>query len=62
MSHLEIIYFAGQYELISDVLGWTPSHGRAKAGRPARNYIQQLCPDSGRSPEDPLETKGSEKG
>ena len=23
-------------ELISDVLPWTPSHGRAKAGRPAR--------------------------
>ena len=23
-------------ELISDVLWWTPSHGRAKAGRPAR--------------------------
>ena len=22
---------------------WTPTHGRAKAGRPARTYIQQLC-------------------
>ena len=30
-------------ELISDVLLWTPSHGRAKAGRPARTYIQHLC-------------------
>ena len=30
-------------ELISVVLLWTPSHGRAKAGRPARTYIQQLC-------------------
>ena len=30
-------------ELISDVLLWTPSHGRAKAGWPARTYIQQLC-------------------
>ena len=39
-------------ELISDVLLWTPSHGRAKAGRPARNYIQQLCADMGSSPED----------
>ena len=29
-------------ELISDVLIWTPTHGRAKAGRPARAYIQQL--------------------
>ena len=27
-------------ELISDVLLWTPTHGRAKAGRPARTYIQ----------------------
>ena len=39
-------------ELISDVLLWTPTHGRAKAGRPARTYIQQLCEDTGCSPED----------
>ena len=39
-------------ELISDVLLLTPSHGRAKAGRPARNYTQQLGKDSGCSPED----------
>ena len=39
-------------ELISDVLRWTPSHGRAKAGRPARTYIQQLRGDTGCSPED----------
>ena len=32
-------------ELISDVLLWTPTHGRAKAGRPARTYIQQLSED-----------------
>ena len=37
-------------ELISDVLQRTPSHGRAKAGRPARTYIQQLCADAGCSP------------
>ena len=30
-------------ELIRDVLLWIPTHGRAKAGRPARTYIQQLC-------------------
>ena len=30
-------------ELISDVLLWTPTYSRAKAGRPARTYIQQLC-------------------
>ena len=39
-------------ELISDVLQWTPTYGRAKAGQPARTYIQQLCEDTGCSPED----------
>ena len=39
-------------ELISDVLLWTPTYGRAKAGRPARTYIQQLYEDTGCCPED----------
>ena len=39
-------------ELIRDVLLWTPTYGRAKAGRPARTYIQKLCEDTGFSPED----------
>ena len=39
-------------ELIRDVLLWIPTHGRAKAGRPARTYIQQLCGDTGCCPED----------
>ena len=39
-------------ELISYVLLWTPTYSRAKAGRPARTYIQQLCEDTGCSPED----------
>ena len=39
-------------ELISDVLLWTPVYGQAKAGRPARTYIQQLCEDTGCNPED----------
>ena len=39
-------------ELISDVLLWTTAHGQAKAGRPARTYTQQLCEDTGYSPED----------
>ena len=39
-------------ELIGDVLLWTPKYSRAKAGRPARTYIQQLCEDTGCSPED----------
>ena len=39
-------------ELISDVLLWTLTYGRAKAGRPAGTYIQQLSEDTGCSPED----------
>ena len=39
-------------QLISDVLRWTPTYGRAKTGRPARTYIQQLCEDTGCSHED----------
>ena len=39
-------------ELISDVLLWTPTYGRANARRPARTYIQQLCEDTGCGPED----------
>ena len=42
-------------ELIRDVLLWTPTYGRAKAGQPAGTYIQQLCEDTGCSPEDLLE-------
>ena len=37
---------------MSDVLQWAPAYGQAKAGRPARTYIQQLCEDTGYSPED----------
>ena len=44
-------------EFISDVLLWTPTYGWAKAGRPARTYIQQLCEDTGCSPEDLPEAK-----
>ena len=44
------------YELYEQVLRAaphkTPSHGRAKVGRPARSYIQQLRADTGCSPED----------
>ena len=34
-------------ELISNVLLWTPSHGRASVGRPARTYLQQLSKNTG---------------
>ena len=49
-------------ELISDVLLWTPSHGRTKAGQPAWTYIQQLCADMGCSPEDPPEAMDDKEG
>ena len=44
-------------ELISDVSRLTSSYDQAKAGRPARTYIQQLCEDTGCSPEDLPEAK-----
>ena len=49
-------------ELISDVFLWTPSHGRAKAGRPARTCIQQLCADTGCSLEDLPEEMDDREG
>ena len=44
-------------ELISDVLLWTPSHGRAKAA-----YIQQLCEDTECSPGDLPEAMNDREG
>ena len=49
-------------ELVSDVLLWTPSHGHAKVGRPARTYIQQLCANMRCSPEDLPEAMDDWKG
>ena len=43
-------------ELISDVLLWSPTYGRAKVGQLARTYIQQLCEDTECSSEDLPET------
>ena len=45
-------YWRSRDELISNVLLWAPTYGRAKAGRPAQTYIQQLCEDTGCNPED----------
>ena len=42
----------GGDELISDVLLWTHSHGQARAGRPVRTYLQQLCEDTRCGPDD----------
>ena len=49
-------------ELISNVLPWIPLYGRAKAGRPPRTYIQQLCADTGCSPENLSEAMGDREG
>ena len=49
-------------EIISDVLLWTPSHRRAKAGRPARTNIQQFCVDTGCNPEDQPEAIDDREG
>ena len=49
-------------DLISDVLLWSSSHGWAKAGWPARTYIQQLCADTGFSPEDLPEALENREG
>ena len=49
-------------KLKSYLLLWTPSHGRAKAGRSARTYIQQLCADTGCSLEDPPEAMDNREG
>ena len=48
-------------ELISDVLQWNPSQGRAKAGRPAQTYIQLLCADMWCIPEDRPEAMDDRK-
>ena len=47
---------------LSDVLLWTPSHSQAKAGQPARTYIQQLSADMRYSPEDLLEAMDDREG
>ena len=39
-------------EIISDILQWTLSNRRTKAGQPARTYIQQVYADTGYSLED----------
>ena len=55
-------YWRSRDKFVSDVLLWTPSHGRAKAGRPAWTCIQQLCSDTGCSPEDLLEAMDDREG
>ena len=50
--YIYIYIYISRDELKRDVLLWTPTHGHAKAGRPAQTYIQQLCEDMGCCPED----------
>ena len=49
-------------KLISDELLWTPSHGQAKAGWPARTYLKQLWANMGCNPEDLLEAMDDREG
>ena len=55
-------FWRSRDERISDVLLWTPSHGRAKVGLPARTYIEKLCADTGCSLEDQPETMDNREG
>ena len=45
-------YWKSKDKLISKVLLWTPLHGWASIGRPARTYLQQFCIDTECSLED----------
>ena len=47
-------YWRSNDKHISDILLWTPSHGQAKVGQPARTDIQQFCADTRWSLEDLL--------
>ena len=47
---------------MSNILLWTPSYGRAKAGRTARTYVEQLCADTECNPEDLPEAMDDREG
>ena len=49
-------------KLINDVVQLTPSYNQTKPGRPAQTYIQQLCVDTGCSPEDLSEAMDNRQG
>ena len=53
--------WSSREELIGDVL-LTPPHGRANAGWPARTYAQQLCVNTGCTPEDLPEAMNDREG
>ena len=39
--------YRSKEELVSEVLMWKPSHGKASVGRPPKTYVQQLAVDAG---------------
>ena len=39
-------------ELVSQTVLWNPSHGKANVGRPSITFIDQLCSDTGCTPEE----------
>ena len=41
-------------EIVSNILLWTPTHGHANVGRPAKTYVHQLSADLACSLEDLL--------
>ena len=55
-------FWRSRDELISDILLWTSLDGRAKVGRLAGTYIQQLCGDTGCSLEDLQEAMDDKEG
>ena len=55
-------YWRSRDKLISDLLLWTLSHGRAKAGWLAQTNIQKLCEDAGCIPEDLPEAMNDREG
>ena len=48
----QLIFNMFMDKLINVVLLWTPTHGRANVGRPAKTYLHQLCADTGCSLEE----------
>ena len=53
-----LLFHCHYYNVHSD----SESHGRAKAGRPARTYLHQLCEDTGCNPEGLLEAMNDREG
>ena len=50
-SGISVLVARSRDELIRDVLLWTPTYSREKAGQPVRTYIQRFCEDKECSPE-----------